>query len=88
MLYAFLHRHGYRPKRKKHFIYSRGERMLVNGLVVNRHPALQGVERSAIRKLGTSDGPNLSLRTSGRSGIVLAARHRQGWQTETVSSPR
>lgn len=50
-VYAFLHRHGYRPKRKKHFIYNRGKPMLVNGLVVNRYPALPKRERSAIRSL-------------------------------------
>lgn len=50
-VYAFLRRHGYRPKRKKHFIYNRGKPMLVNGLVVNRYPALPKKERSAIRSL-------------------------------------
>jgi len=51
ILYSFIKRHGYHPKYRKHDIFDRNERMLVNNLVVNRHPALPQSERNAIRGL-------------------------------------
>ena len=51
ILYAFVKRHGYRPKYRKHDIFDSNERMLVDNLVVNEHPALPQEERSAIRAL-------------------------------------
>jgi hypothetical protein len=51
ILYAFIKRHGYQPKYRKHDIFDSNERMLVNNLVVNRHPALPKSERNAIRGL-------------------------------------
>jgi hypothetical protein len=51
ILYAFIKRHGYQPKYRKHRIFDSNERMLVNNLVVNKHPALPQSERNAIRGL-------------------------------------
>lgn len=51
VLYAFIKRNGYRPKYRKHNIFDRHERMLVNNLVVNKRPALPQEERHAIRGL-------------------------------------
>lgn len=51
ILYAFIKRHGYRPKYRKHDIFDSNERMLVNNLVVNERPALPQGERNAIRGL-------------------------------------
>jgi hypothetical protein len=50
-IYAFIKRNGYTPKYKKHAIFNRSERMLVNHLVVNERPALPHQERAAIRQL-------------------------------------
>ncbi len=49
ILYAFIKRHGYKPKYRKHDIFDSNERMLVNNLVVNKQPALPQNERHAIR---------------------------------------
>jgi hypothetical protein len=51
VLYAFVKRHGYQPKYRKHDVFDGNERMLVNNLVVNKHPALPKEECSAIRAL-------------------------------------
>lgn len=50
-LYAFIKRNGFKPKYRKHNIFDHNERMLVNNLVVNEHPALPHQERHAIRSL-------------------------------------
>jgi hypothetical protein len=50
-LYAFIKRNGYKPKYKKHDIFDHNQRMLVNNLVVNEHPALPHRERQAVRSL-------------------------------------
>lgn len=50
-IYAFIKRHGYKPKYRKHAIFEHNERMLVNNLVVNERPALTREERSAVRSL-------------------------------------
>ncbi len=51
ILYAFIKNNGYRPKYRKHSIFGRNEQMLVNGLVVNKRPALTQKERQSIRAL-------------------------------------
>lgn len=51
IVYAFIKRHGYKPKYRKHDIFDSNERMLVNNLVVNKHPALPRSLRNAIRGL-------------------------------------
>ena len=50
-IYSFIKRSGYKPKYRKHQIFDRNEKMLVNNLVVNAHPALSRVERHDIRQL-------------------------------------
>lgn len=51
IVYSFVKRSGYTPKYRKHDIFDRNERMLVNNLVVNVRPALQSRERQAVRGL-------------------------------------
>jgi len=50
-LYTFIKRNGYKPKYRKHDIFDKNERMLVNNLVVNEHPALPHQERHSVRSL-------------------------------------
>ena len=50
-VYSHIKRNGYKPKYRKHDIFNSSERMLVNNLVVNVHPALIQRERQAIRSL-------------------------------------
>ena len=51
IVYSFIKRDGFTPKYRKHDIFGRNERMLVNNLVVNVRPALQARERQAVRSL-------------------------------------
>lgn len=64
ILYAFIKRHGYRPKYRKHDIFDSNERMLVNNLVVNKRPALPESERNAIRGLVHSTVRRIQQRDS------------------------
>lgn len=48
-VYAMLARKGFKPKRKKHDIFTSGGRMLVNNLVVNDFVGLPKEERANIR---------------------------------------
>lgn len=51
LVYSFIKRNGYTPKYRKHAIFNRNERMLVNNLVVNARVALPLGERQGIRTL-------------------------------------
>lgn len=48
-VYGMLKRQGYRAKRRKHEMFTSGQKMLTTKLVVNRKPALQPKERQNIR---------------------------------------
>lgn len=48
-VYGMLKRHGYKAKRRKHEIFTSGQRMLTTKLMVNRKPALLLKERQNIR---------------------------------------
>ncbi len=51
LIYSFIKRSGYTPKYRKHAIFNRNEKILVNSLVVNAHAALPLDERQGIRAL-------------------------------------
>lgn len=48
-IYSMLWQHGFKPKREKHSIRHKGQRMLVNKLVVNKKPSLPKEKKSALR---------------------------------------
>ena len=88
-IYAFIKRNGYKPKYRKHAIFEHNERMLVNNLVVNEHPALTREERSAVRSLvhkavkmvtsgGDSVEPFSRNHVSGKVGKVKRFHPRTG----------
>ena len=67
-VFAFIERNGYTPKYRKHALFVREERMLVNNLVANRRPALPREERKAIRALVHSTG--LEARRDGEQAVA------------------
>lgn len=69
-VYAFVRRNGYTPKYKKHAIFVREQRMLVNNLVTNRRPALPREERKAIRSI--VHGTETKLGAEGIGAIALS----------------
>ncbi len=88
-IYSFITRNGYKPKYRKHAIFGRNKRMLVNGLVVNEHPALAREERSQVRSLvhkyvsspstaGGSAGPLARNHVAGKVGKVKRFHSRAG----------
>lgn len=67
-LYTFIRLYGYTPKYRKHAIFNRSERMLVNNLVANKRPALPNEERHAIRSLVH----RTALQLKGESNEIVA----------------
>jgi len=76
LVYSFIKRNGYTPKYRKHAIFNRNERMLVNNLVVNARVALPLDERQNIRTL-----VHRTIRTiheQGAAAIVATEAHVKG----------
>ena len=75
-IYAFIKRNGYKPKYRKHDIFTSNKCMLVNNLVVNKRPALPQRERQAVRSLVHKTA--WAVKAGGRTATQTLLAHVQG----------